>query len=437
MDLAFYIFRLKFANLVNWKKNKSGLLFLLFLFLGSLLNSYFLIKIFETESIIPHREQILYYLFLLIFVFTLLRKFFPFYTKLYKLVLNHHPRSGIYRYSVNLSDDFTSFYFLNTLFFTALLLNSTVLSTNEGIKLILIIIAGIIVRRLFQVGLSQKFTNSFLNVVLVFVFVLMIIVGNLYYPFFTLTVKITDIFYLLLIFAFGCLYEERLTSRIIKENAASSMASQLLNLIFNQRLVRNSLLLGLLFKSFLLALMTFSFYKKGSYNLLFIVYLFSSPVILFTYAFNNTWGYYRNFWIVCDKATGSGLKLFWFHISLLKYPLLGDILITGIFLLCNKTIALHGLISYLTTLPLLITLSFYWSVYFPLYIGNDFGFKFNTSFLSSITTILIVLGLFPIFYSKWFFFLIPFYLLISTLLFKNINSFYSKNRISLYDSLFK
>ncbi|RAU82551.1 hypothetical protein [Pontibacter arcticus] len=98
----------------------------------------------------------------------------------------------------------------------------------------------------------------------------------------------------------------------------------------NHKLAKQMLVFGLVFKGFFLAIDAFSVTQKGSHIFDYAVtlWLFVGPIVIYSYVFNNIWGFYRNLWLTVERTSGS-IKAF-VKASLLPLwmPLLLDVILT-------------------------------------------------------------------------------------------------------------
>src|SRR5699024_1371530 len=135
------------------------------------------------------------------------------------------------------------------------------------------------------------------------------------------------------------------------------------------------------------------YFKTGAHfaNNVFIVFLFISPIILFTYLFNNIWGFLRNYWLITDRSLSAGRDLLKIYLKILWLPLVVDVIISMTYLaLAPSNLVLPGISMYVASLYVLTAGGFFWSSQVPARVEKAFSFKANTSTFGSIVSIGIV-----------------------------------------------
>jgi len=218
----------------------------------------------------------------------------------------------------------------------------------------------------------------------------------------------------ILLFFIGYLVEcQIIENKNIELSSKSSKGNYLFKLIVNCNKARLSLFVGLLLKAFILVIDLMMFKSKGQH--LFegqlVYWLFVSPLLIFNYVFNNTWGFWKNIWLNYELRSGNYRDIIKFNLRLMFIPLAIDALITIPILLFSWSDYQFIILFYFVSSSFLICTSFVWSLLFPMVVSSSFQMKGSSSFVSSIVSMASVVFLSVIKMNNWFYILIPIYLI--------------------------
>ncbi len=367
----------------------------------------------ELGGLIP--ERILNYALVFIFIMTIVRMILPAYTPQRQLFHKYYPLSRFQRYASSvLSEIQSSFflYFVICLFIGFWYLDFLKLRfLSEGLS---VLFSAHLVRRILQYPIDNKLRRAgFISFFIALLFITMLV---LYSDFFVQNLNYSGILVPVILFLLGFLLECQVVENKKFELLYNSRKGNLfLKLLMNNPKVRVTLLVGLGFKTFILAADFLLFTSKGKhiFNGQFIYWLFISPLLLFNYVFNNTWGFWKNIWLNFELRSGDYRDMIKFHLRLLTIPLIIDALITLPVLLITWQEYQFILIYYFVSLWLLICASLVWALLFPMTIVSTFQMKGTSSFISSLVMMISVSALYLIKLNYWFYILIPIYLILS------------------------
>lgn len=390
-------------------------LFLLFtawiygLLFGQLYN-----KLYSGEIDIISPERFLNYTFIAIAGLTIIRMFFPNYNPLKLLFPKHYPISKRKKYLASLVNDFQKPYFF---YISIFVFSATLYLENSTIQFLstvfLILISSHLVRRCFQYIIDFK-TNK--NNIIVHVFGLISILSFFITVFLLKLDLIIPILILIAVLTFlGYFQESSITAISNKEiRNKSDKLSISLKLLLNNKKSRLPLIVGLIFKSLILLGDFFLFRIKGKHLFegQFVFWLFASPLMIFTYVFNNSWGFWKNIWLNIELRIGEYKPMIWLVLRLMFIPLILDIVITIPILLLSWTDNKFILIFYFTTSIYLILLSFLWSLITPRKIASSFQMKGSTAPMSVIAAMGGVIILTTLKVNNWFYIFIPLLLIV-------------------------
>lgn len=379
------------------------------LFYGQLSN-----KLSTGEIDIISLERFFNYTFIGIAGLTIIRMFFPNYNPLKLLFPKYYPVSKGKRYLASLINDFQKPYFF---YISIFILSTTIYLENSTFRFLitssLVLINSHLIRRClqYQIDFISKKKSYVVNV-LGLLTIISFFITALLLKIDLLILLITLMMVLTLIGYFQESLIESTSQREIKSK--SGKLNLTIKLLLNNKKARLPLIIGLLFKSFILLTDLFLFRAKGEH--LFegqiVFWLFASPLIVFTYVFNNIWGFWKNIWLNVNTRVGRYKPLIWLGLRLMLLPLIIDMVITIPIILLSWDDTRFILIFYFTTSVYLIMLSFLWSLITPRKIVTIFQMKGSTSPLSIIAAMGGVLLLTTIRINYWFYIFIPLFVII-------------------------
>ncbi|MEX2632664.1 MAG: hypothetical protein WD267_01420, partial [Balneolales bacterium] len=341
-------------------------------------------------------------------VITFLRGYFPSYKPIRSHFKSFHPISPLVRFMLNILGDFISVFFITIgSFIGALYFFSTTIGLEYTVYLILALTGAHILRRCFQTIFEYKFNINRRTFSLLFICTALILLfmGLLFiFEDFTFWISIGGFISILLTDL--ALEELCPKERTVLKSTGNASRNLSIDLLLRNKIVRTTLLVAMIFKVVMLSLDLIIYLKTGVHfaNNIFIFFLFISPLIIFTYLFNNSWGYFRNYWLFSDRAHSTGQDMFNMYLKILWLPLSTDFTISMTFLILSPAdLLLPGISMYMVSLFVLTVGGFFWSIQVPVRIEKIFAFKANTSTLGSIFSIGVVSSFLALFISDWFY----------------------------------
>lgn len=445
MDLILYYIPLKLRQVFNPVQNTWGFIGLLsFLLLGlfygagiaAIVDGNFL----ENADIAVEDVQV--FLLLLIAGLTFIRGYYPSYRPLQSWFKPFHALSPGQRFLLNYCNDLLATYFFSMASFIIVLVTfSETIRYTFGLQMGFVLLGVHVLRRMLQTVTEHKLyftrtTRLLLTLPLaVLAMVLVLLLLQSEYQF-----LLSGLAFAALLAA-GFVLEELTRREAIQVHGTGKAGrSYSVDLILQNKSVRVSLLMALVFKSLFLLLDLFFYAKKGSHMFgnFALMWLLVSPAIIFTYVFNNTWGYLRHLWLLADRATADARDLFVLLWGLVKRPLLLDFCITLLYLTFQEDdLFVAGISMYVCCAFLFTVMSLYWSGAHPIYIDKPVSMKANTSKLASVVLLLVTSSLLLLFVSVWFYLLLPLYALAGYWLLLEILKAYPQQRQKLFLKLFK
>ncbi len=213
------------------------------------------------------------------------------------------------------------------------------------------------------------------------------------------------------------------------------------SLAWNTKTVRTPLAIGLLMK----LLFGVGFFAgvfndddAQSFMKLYLVFFLLSPLQLFTYVFNNLWGYMSSVWLTVDKINPSYSILFRVYLSIISVPLLIDICFSAILLIFIDTDLLFVAGLYFGSLVLNLFGGMLWSIYFPKPVKQAMKMGgSNTAIISNLAAMSITFALFALRVSPWFYLIIPLFMIGSWIIHRILLEDYSNKRHMIYNKIMK
>lgn len=442
MDLILYYIRVVFSSLFSKKRTSEELLVMLMLLL--LIGGYSLGFIFALDKISEYDLVGMFYkgsLSTAFFLPLILSYVFSF-ESLKQWVHPLYPVKGFTRYSLHLLQEWISeLPLLFLLWSLAMSLFSAQIEWFFVLKMAISLHGGLILKRtvhtLFELRPAIRKQRALFIIPA-------LLAGGLLWQVFPLTfdaVAVSDLLLLIALTLFGYGLEEGL---FVPQADKSQNQGKVLNISTNLRLLKKGyapLIMAILFKGFLLWAFYISLSKGDAETFLSfsaMKYLFITPVILFTYVFNNSWGYFRHYWYQVEISQGSPRKVFFYYLRLFRFPLSIDMLMTVIFIIVAPEWMKKTLIIYPASTFLLIIIGFFWSVYSPKFVKKSLSFgKQNASMAANLCSMLIAFTFIPLEYVDWYVYLIPLYIIggagFLLLTFKE----YPKRKEKLFLTIFK
>jgi hypothetical protein len=440
MDLVLYTLKLRLGQILSPRKDWKSFVFFLLLLGLSVLYAHGIANFLDSEKLYDSSPQAYELLKPGLFVFivglTLLRAFLPSYKRLTSWVQPFQPISKPKRYALKLLSDFSSSYFLSlSLAILYLVLQSENFSWYDGAGLMLVLFASHVLRRCLQILLENRMVMKFTPSVVLAAFVLLILGLQFGWPFYRMgNLDFLLISVLLLMGAGYCLEELNWKENRTFSGPAFTFRNAIHSIFLRTKAVRASLLIGFVLKSFFL---TALYQTSEEGRSIFLMVIFSSPALLFTYVFNNAWGHFRNTWKLVDGCAGDGITMLKYYLKFLSLPLLIDFLIFLVFLFFEGNI-MYYLLVYGTSLVLLVANGFFWSMQSAFYVKKMvMGMKNNTSVSGSIISMLLVGSLVAVDSLLWTGVMAGGYLLLSLSVLVYLVKDYPSYRSRMFQKLYK
>lgn len=366
----------------------------------------------ETGIISP--EQFRYFIFAAVSGITLIRMVFPNYIPMKQLFPKYYPVTRIERYVASLVADFQKPFFFYILVFIFSVYSYLEVSSWHFLATgLLVCVNSQLVRRFLQYLIDYETKSSMwfvhtLGALAILSVIVALIFADNEMPYLLL-------FLLLILASVGFFQETSIISCRQGEILSKSIKLHILpKLLLNNKKARTPLIIGLLFKSFILLMGFLAAKLKGKhlFDEQIVLWLFATPLILFTYVFNNMWGFWKSMWLNLELRNGQHKVLVGYGLRLMLIPLIIDFLVTMPLLLLSGNDFKFLSIYYLTTTLYLVAMSFFWSLITPRKIMSFFHMKASTSAWSMIAAMGGVLALITIKMNYWFYVLIPFFILV-------------------------
>ena len=354
------------------------------------------------------------YLLVSIAGLTIIRMFFPIYNPLKLLFPQYYPISKRKKYLASLITDFQKTYFL---YISIFILSYIYYDKQSGlyflITSLIVLIDAHLIRRFLQYLIDFKTKKGCIFFQALGFLVIL--------SFFIAVFQLNMNFLILLVLLMGGLiligyFQESLIISISHREiiSKSSKLSVTIKLLLNNKKARLPLIVGLIFKSAILLGDFFLFRTSGKHLLegQIVFWLFASPLIFFTYVFNNIWVFWKNIWLNVELRSGQYKSLIWLGLRLMFVPLIIDTIVTIPILLFSYEDYRFILFFYFTSSAYLIMLSFLWSLITPRKLMSVFQMKGSTSPASIIAAVSGVFLLTTIKINHWFYIFIPLLVLI-------------------------
>ncbi|MGE5498786.1 MAG: hypothetical protein ACM3Q2_11975, partial [Syntrophothermus sp.] len=231
-------------------------------------------------------------------------------------------------------------------------------------------------------------------------------------------------------------YKRNVTGRLMQRNIFNSFSGTFL---FKNPSARKALLVAIGLKIVILGgdYFAWEFNKKHIFSIYLLWGVYASPLILFSYLYSNTWGFYRNLWLTIEKSTAGLQSLLKLHLRLMLLPFLADFIISGIYFIASGGNAALGFIFYAFSLFFIIIFAVFASVADARMIDKAHSYKANSSIGWKLAAISVIVGLVSVTqWPQYMWAVIPF-ILAAVFLLNYLSKNYSKYKYKMYQKLFK
>lgn len=391
----------------------------------------------ELDSVSP--EILINFAFLFIASITIIRMLMPTYKPQRQVLPKYYPLSKWQRYCLSVVSDFqTSYFFYISLFVVNSFWHLEFSKFTFLFSGFSILLSAHLVRRMFHYFIDNKLKAFSYVYIAIIALILSVTILNI--DFFLHYIKSASILVPILLFFVGYLLEcQVIENKNIELSTSSSKGNYFFKLLVNSNKARLPLIVGVIFKLFILIIDLVMFKSKGKhiFDGQLVYWMFASPLIVFTYIFNNTWGFWKNIWLNYELRSGKYSDMIKFNLRLLFIPLTIDVLVTFPILMFSWHNYQFVILFYFVSLTFLICTSFVWSLLFPIAIKSTFQMKGSSSFVSSTVTMAAVILLSVIKINNWFYILIPMYLIVSFLAYKLAIDLYKNKKYLIANKLMK
>lgn len=440
--MIWYILFLKLKKQISssftiWKTIGSVLGILSFGFYGFLYSiSMDEAKIGGLNSTTP--EQIFGFTLLTLASLTFLRMFLPTYTIQKNFFSKHYPISTFQQYHYSVVSDFLNQQFM---YFSVFIVTATfflqedkTLFFTSGLS---VLISVQLLKRFLQYYIDNKLKVK--SLIPLIITPIVISLGILTFRYDSIHIYVLSFLTPIYLFFNGLFLESQLieTKNKAKSNSNSN-TNFYIKLFINNPKIKRLLIIGFSIK-IIMMISDLIYFKTTGENLFkeqrFYYWIFSSPMMMFTYYFNNTWGYFKSTWINYQIRTGDYADLRKISLKLMLFPLLLDMLITLPILLIRWEDTLFIFTFYFTSLLFLISFSFLWSIAYPVNIQNKIKRKGSSALVSVLTSFAVISLTSKIQNNNWLYLLVPFFIIIGTLAFFLSSYLYEKKKYELFEKL--
>ncbi|OFY49526.1 MAG: hypothetical protein A2W85_06730 [Bacteroidetes bacterium GWF2_41_31] len=380
------------------------------------------------------------YILLFIFIITLLRMIFPTYKPQQALFPLSYPLSRWQGYLFSVFNGFFTPYFFYLVMF--LVSGSVFLGEYNIVFLVsglLVLVSSHLFRRLIQYFIDFRLKKkAFLVLAAV-----AILVTCLYFLSFTLVDfgSWQGLVIIALLLTSGyCLDINQFEPKRHETAGDSRKSSRVyLKLITNNPKVRIPLLVAMVLKIIFFGIDLFLMETKAGHlmNGELFYWIVASPMIIFTYVYNNTWGFWKAIWMNMEVRTGDAKQLLWQHFRLMALALVVDLCITLPLLYISWGEAGFILTFYFTSAFFLIAMSFIWSIFTPRQINATFQMKGSTSPVSVLVSMAGVLLLTTLRVNNWFYLIVPLYVIFGGMAIWVALNYYEDGKVILMRKLRK
>ncbi|RDV15860.1 hypothetical protein DXT99_07640 [Pontibacter diazotrophicus] len=395
MDLILFSCRARIDSFFRQKPKQRGLLLGLGILLAgfySLMFSYLLQLAEESGRIRQSAEQVLEYANLFLLVIIILRGFFPAYVPKSGIIQRIYPIPPLQKFWTELAVELVSpFYFIALNFLIFLFLMAPAYDFVHLLQSLLVVLTAHVTLRSLQVFVERKirWTHSylFMAAVMAAAFVALQVRVPMFRP--------TSDWLMLVVHVAALGFF--ITASYFLEHAAADARHKVVNyssnarrslgwrLFKNHKMARQMLIFGMVFKVLILAVDAVSYLKKGNhiFDEILSLWIFVGPLVIFSYVFNNVWGFYRNLWLTIERSSGSYKDFIKASLLPLRVPLLMDAVLTFMYVtFFNHESALFIVLMYIASILVLTPLGIIASIVRPIAVkGGMFSFSTKTSYL--------------------------------------------------------
>lgn len=403
MDLILYSCKARLNSYFRQKKLQRVLLLALGIVLSGFYAWLFTYLLQQAREGLLNMDvrQMLGYTNLLLLAFTILRGFFPAYIPKADFINRIYPVKPLKRFWTELIVELVSpFYFVLLNFLLLLFMMSPDYTFLHFAQSFLVFLTAHITRRSLQILIERKIkwrSSVFWGaVVMTGAFVALEARAPMFEPIDSVMMLVVHLASLSSFLVANFLLEQAAFEPKRRTVNYSSDARRSLGwrLFKNHKMAKQLLLFGLGFKVLMLGIDAAVYMAKGVHMLdkNMSLWLFVGPLVIYTYVFNNVWGFYKNLWLTTERATGSYKAFLKASLMPLRMPLLIDAAIVVLYVtFFNHEQATFILLMYSAAVMVLTPIGVIASFTSPKMVkGGILSFSAKTSYLYSFISILLL-----------------------------------------------
>ncbi|WP_242927354.1 hypothetical protein [Pontibacter vulgaris] len=403
MDLILFSCKARLQSYFRQKRTQRILLLLLGIAMSvfySWMFSYLLQKAHE-GGINPSVEKVLGYTNLFILAITIMRSFFPAYIPKTEFIHRIYPIKPMQKFWVELVVELASpFYFVLVSFLLMLFILSPDYGVGHLLQSLMVFLTAHITRRSLQLLVERRIKwrqSAFITAaIMAGAFVALQVREPMYEP---ITSPLLLIVHLAALgfftassyFLEQAAFEPKQKVVSYSQNSRRSLAWRLFK---NNKIAKQLILFGLAFKVLMLAADAGAYTTKGVhlYDQNISIWMFVGPLVLYTYVFNNVWGFYKTLWLTTERASGNIIDFLKASLMPLRVPLLLDAGLVVLYVaFFNKEHAVFILLMYFTSVLVLTPIGIIASFLSPKVVrGGVMSFGAKTSYLYTFISILLI-----------------------------------------------
>lgn len=390
---------------------------------------------FHTFSV----PEVKLFIFTFIIVFLLSIRIFPRYKPLKPFLPGFMPVTKFEQYQLSVFTEFAKPFYLGVVLFMTI---TSLFVKNGGflffMESIMAIASALLLGRIVQYGVDYKLKSN--SIPWFIIAGILVFVSIFYSTFWTKYLMFFGLFILLSLFFIGYKLEKAIIEfrKISFSNESTKLNIYLKMLIYNPK-VRSVFIMGFGFKIVFLVIDFFMFKYQGKHIFegQIIYWMFASPLIVFTYVFNNFWAYWKSHFLNYEIRLGDYREMVKLSYKLILIPLIVDLVVTLPLLLSMWEDYTFILVFYCVSTLFMLSFFHIWSILYPMNIKTSFQMKGTSSFLSNLITISSVLLLVLLKVNYWFYILVPIYFIASYVGYSYSFELYKTKKYALYKKLFK
>ncbi|MCC9165781.1 hypothetical protein [Pontibacter harenae] len=346
-------------------------------------------------------EKTISYTNLLLLAVIILRGFFPAYIPRAEFISRLYPIKPIKRFWLELVVELASpFYFILFNFLMMLFLLSPIYGFAFFMQSIMVMVAAHVTRRSLQLFVERRMRwghSTFISAaVMGAAFLALQAKAPMFEPNDSLPMLLVHIASLASFVVSNFLLEQAAVEPRLKvvSHTSNSRRSLGWRLFKNNKTAKQLLFFAIGFKLLMLAVDATVFTNKGFhvFDKNMSMWLFVGPLVLYSYVFNNLWGFYKNMWLTIERTTGNYKDFLKTCLLALRIPLMIDAgLMIAYVAIFNHEHAMFILLMYATAILVLTPISIVASIVSPVVVkGGAMSFSAKTSYLFNFISILLM-----------------------------------------------